>query len=401
MDWNKYLTITVPGITGHTERLTIFFLVALTSVLDVACSASPDSASEPSPVEDACASWCEIDCGCDDEYPYPISRCISGCVRGIRYTDYFTPNCTALELEYLNCVGNLTCEEAWGDIYLYSDSTSECEAQLDAELACMDAYRGSEAEQLEQIEEQVEQACLDYPEETRCGEYTEDMGDTPTLHVASSEDLAQWEHCRCFRMSVIFPLQYIQEIELPELEEVAGDLVFIGEYDFELPMNEKWTHISMPSLHTVDGELSIFGNRGPMEISFPELRKIGALELRVTEEMTDLEWLSTLEEIDSDMHISQNDSLTNLDGLANLKSVNGPIRISYNDVLTDISALANVSFGYGEDFWPIWTGLEIIENSMLPTCDAMAFKKNVAPESMPVCIENNLADKCAGDTSGC
>ena len=96
------------------------------------------------------------------------------------------------------------------------------------------------------------------------------------------------------------------------------------------------------------------------------------------------------------MLVGENGMLADLDGLQFLTSVLGTILIDNNDALTNLDALDGLV-----DFGGDW--LFIRENANVPTCEATMLRDLVQGFGWggDVCIQNNLADTCEDDISGC
>lgn len=185
-----------------------------------------------------------------------------------------------------------------------------------------------------------------------------------------------------------------------------------------------------PGCTEIQGDLEI---AGPDITNFNGLNPLtsigGTLVFINNSSLTSLSGLENLSNIGGNLEVDDNNALTNLSGLEGLTTVSGTVQIRYNDVLSDLSGLVNLS-SVGGNLW-IWdnafttltglenlisiggylgieqnselidlngvdnidpvtiTGLRIINNPVLSTCDVKSVCDYLASGSTEIEIYGN------------
>ena len=166
----------------------------------------------------------------------------------------------------------------------------------------------------------------------------------------------------------------LEEISLPNLERVGGNVYSLVSGNLVLTSNASLETLSLPSLTEVGGQLSIMSN--PLVPSFDGLSAVASIgqgfsllitandsltsiaglsglsaagEVKVSENplLTSLEGLEGIQEVRAEVVINQNSSLTDLDGLSGLREVGSHIKIWGNEALIDIDGLASLETAGG------------------------------------------------------
>ncbi|HEX3760078.1 MAG TPA: hypothetical protein VHW23_15285 [Kofleriaceae bacterium] len=140
------------------------------------------------------------------------------------------------------------------------------------------------------------------------------------IDIETDADVAALAKVRFVTGSVHVNGMRVHALSLPNLEHVGGELQAFG---FAL------SGVALPALRAVDGKASLGGSA----ISCPQLRRVGGLELGISQ-VQDLSGLPALTEIDGDVRI-ESSSLVSLE-LASV-SIRGDVDITGNDRLARVA----------------------------------------------------------------
>ncbi len=147
----------------------------------------------------------------------------------------------------------------------------------------------------------------------------------------------------------------------------------------------------MPELTSV-GELSAVKR-------MPTTQGDGFTHLNIDEnpKLTSLAGLESLEEVEGHVSIQDNAALADVSAIAGIASLTGNLWIGGSEALTSLGSLTPSAPG---SFVGIQT-LDVRDNTLLPTCDAVAFADALAEhgslaEGAIVTIHGNAVDDCGG-----
>ncbi|KAA6440403.1 DNRLRE domain-containing protein [Dyadobacter flavalbus] len=103
-------------------------------------------------------------------------------------------------------------------------------------------------------------------------------------------------------------------------------------------------HVTYPGCKVINGDLNIISSsiknlNGLLDIT----KVVGSIRINDNSELTSIAGLTSLEQIDGEINIENNDKLPSLHGLENLTRPMGNVRVVYNETLTSISALSGLS----------------------------------------------------------
>lgn len=154
--------------------------------------------------------------------------------------------------------------------------------------------------------------------------------------------------------------------------------------------NPKITQINaLSNISTIGRYLYLISN--PLLSDISGLQNLVTIENDVTISncyaLTNFDALSKLTTIKGGLYILGNTALTSLSGLSNLTTVLEDVQVTSNFMLTDLAGLDNI------DYTQI-TGLNIINNSLLNTCDVASICGflGIAPGTATIYIYDNLAN---------
>jgi hypothetical protein len=145
------------------------------------------------------------------------------------------------------------------------------------------------------------------------------------VRIASEADAAALANIRVITGDLSVSFVVLDLVSLPRLEHVSGALRISA---FQL------TRLSLPQLQDVDGDFTLSGELTAIE--FPQLRRVGRLEVMFTGGLHDLSGLPALTEVDRDVRIIETFGLTSI-VLSNL-SIGGDLEIESNQQLTRVAA---------------------------------------------------------------
>jgi hypothetical protein len=109
--------------------------------------------------------------------------------------------------------------------------------------------------------------------------------------------------------------------------------------------------------------------------------------------MTSMTGLEALTSVGWSLTIATNSGLTTLSGLEALTTVGERLAITGNVGLESLEGLSGLT--------SVGMSLEISSNTALPTCLATGLRDGLADLGGGACIQDNLADTCPADPSGC
>ncbi|MBN2528471.1 MAG: hypothetical protein JXR76_18935 [Deltaproteobacteria bacterium] len=223
--------------------------------------------------------------------------------------------------------------------------------------------------------------------------------------------------CKCIRGPLNITTEYLETIELPNLEYIAGDIWFMENQmatRVSMPAlreiqgslwvwySEALTEVSMPQLEKIHGSLFISHEHSLENLSFPSLSSIADLIMYDCEPLSNLDGLSSLKTVgtqSSEYAVDlEKTTLENLNGLAGVTALTASVSLVDNPYLTDVSGLMNIS---SFDLNDSDITFQILDNAVLPTCEALKLRDALNPQESPVCIMDNSADDCESDYSGC
>ncbi|MBN2714370.1 MAG: hypothetical protein JXX14_00870 [Deltaproteobacteria bacterium] len=377
-------------------------------------SCKDDSSPESS---EYCANLCETNENCDamELYGGSIDECITYCVETAEDVAEENPECATAYRKMAVCVSQLSCSEY--EEWLDESGDYPCEEVSTDYYSCMVPYEEDEYEfDWEDYAEPDHYPCEAFAEKESCGEWDMFQLAYEVFNISNEFELDEIADCKCIRGSVTISTEYLETIELSKLELVGKTLAIknnmaatrvsmpaLREIDsLEFSGNETLSEISMPALVEIGSTLRFYNERAVEELSFSKLTRIGRLEMDHCGPLTNLDGLSSLEEISTSSvaHAIKltGTTLENLDGLSGVTELNSSIYIVGNPNLSDLDGLMNVS-RFNTD-WSAGT-LLIRDNAALPTCEALDLRDTLNPEEIPICIMDNSTDDCENDYSGC
>ncbi|MCP4680079.1 MAG: hypothetical protein GY854_32220 [Deltaproteobacteria bacterium] len=182
-------------------------------------------------------------------------------------------------------------------------------------------------------------------------------------------------------------------IESPEdIEDIVSFSCVTG--DLRIVSLGSLTHIDLPNLEWVGGNLSIDGNEFLESYSFKALTSVGS-HLVVSDnpalQNMNLELLTSVQEVS----INTNGSLKGITGFGLLTEISVALSVMGNQALESLDGFSNLT--------SVGIGLLFLCNDALPTCQVESLRKRLDPDgkSLEACYFDNQEDTCPTDDSGC